>query len=58
MDISAETISSMAVYTPDGVTVARNDNGAIDTDMLTPGLYIVATRYDNGTTSIRKVVIR
>lgn len=58
MDISAETVSSMAAYTPDGVTVARNDNGAIDTDMLTPGLYIVATRYDNGTTSIRKVVIR
>lgn len=58
IDISAETISSMAVYTPDGVSVARNDNGIIDTDKLAPGLYIVITRYANGTTSARKTVVR
>lgn len=57
-DISTNAVSFMAAYTPDGVAIARNDNGAIDTGALPPGLYIIVTRYADGTTKTRKAVIR
>ena len=57
-DISAKAISFMTAYTPDGLAVAHNDNGPIDTDTLTPGIYIIVTRYADGTTSTRKAAIR
>lgn len=57
-DISGSTVRSMNAYTADGIKVASDNAGIIDTDKLAPGLYIIVTQYTDGTSSTRKVIVR
>lgn len=54
---SSTPITSIKLFTPDGLTVAHSRNGIIITDLMPAGVYIIVITTANGNTTARKIIL-